>query len=280
MTRGVEPANELNENGGTVQTDPPDPGKNEQTGRSPDEPAKPFQDEFHTIFDGSSTAGWILSKGRTPLPPSQVQKDGLNPHGTNSYLVVYHEKLSDFELDFDYKLEKGCNTGVFLRVSDLEDPINTGIEVALDDTTGHGFGDSGALFSLVAPEVNAQYPAGQSNHMTITAQGPEITVVLNGSPVSTINLDEWTTPGKRPDGSDHRFKNVAVANLARIGYIGFQNLKGNCWFNHIRLRKLSPSGVSSPRHDRRKGQAACDTGACARRGALCRNSSLHRSRAI
>ncbi len=246
MTRGVGPTKELNGNGGTVQTDPPDPGTNDQTGRSPDEPAKPFQDEFHTIFDGSSAAGWILSRDKSPLPRSAVQKDGLNPLQARSYLVVYHEKLSDFELDFDYKFEKGCNTGIFLRVSDLADPINTGIEVQIHDSTGHGLDDPGGFFDLVAPQTNAQNPAGQSNHMTVTAQGPEISVVLNGTRVSTIDLDEWTAPGKRPDGSDHKFKNVAIANLARIGYVGFQGVNGNCWFNNVRLRKLSPSGVSSP----------------------------------
>ncbi len=83
--------------------------------------------------------------------------------------------------------------------------------------------------------------------MTITAQGPDISVVLNGSPVSTIHLDDWTVPGKRPDGSNlNKFKNVAVANLARIGYVGFQGVNGDCWFNHIRLRKLSPGGISRP----------------------------------
>jgi serine/threonine protein kinase/tetratricopeptide (TPR) repeat protein len=249
-TRGDHRAPEPSTAEGSPQANLPDRGTiqtRDQTTGSSGESVKPFEDELRTIFDGSSAAGWMLSKGKNPLPPSHVQKDGLNPHGTGSYLVVYHEKLSDFELDFDYKLEKGCNSGVFLRVSDLADPVNTGIEVALDDTTAHGLGDSGALYSLVAPEMNAQYPAGQWNHMTITAQGPEISVVLNGSPVSNINLDEWTTPGKRPDGSDHKFRNIAVANLARIGYVGFQDLQGNCWFNHIRLRKLSPGGVSSPR---------------------------------
>jgi serine/threonine protein kinase/WD40 repeat protein/tetratricopeptide (TPR) repeat protein len=208
--------------------------------------APTFHDEFHTIFDGSSNSGWMLCNKR-PLPRTHIQKDGLNPHGTGSYLVVYQEKLSDFELDFDYKLDKGCNSGVFLRVSDLADPVRTGIEVALDDTTGRGFGDSGAFYSLVAPEINAQKPARQWNHMTIMAQGPEISVVLNGSPVSSIKLDEWTVPGKRPNGSNHNFKNIAVANLARTGYVGFQDLRGNCWFNHVRLKKLSPGGVSSPK---------------------------------
>ena len=114
---------------GSGEPDPPGPSRetNGQLSRS----RRPFEDEFHTIFDEKSTAGWILSdKDKKPLPRSHIQKDGLNPHRTGSYLVVYHEKLSDFELDFDYKLEKGCNSGVFLRVSDLADPIRTGIEVA------------------------------------------------------------------------------------------------------------------------------------------------------
>ena len=199
--------------------------------------ATPVREHFRTIFDGKSSRGWMLCD-RKPLRQSHIGPDGLNPHGTGSYLVVYEEKLADFVLDFDYKLDKGCNSGVFLRVSNLTDPIHTGIEVALDDTTGNGIGDSGAFYGLVAPVVNAQKPALEWNHMTITAQAAEISVVLNGSAVSSIHLDEWTVPGKRPDGSDHKFANVAIAGLARSGYVGFQDLGGDCWFNRIQLKKL------------------------------------------
>ena len=158
-----------------------------------------------TIFDGTSGKGWMLCN-RAPLPPQNIQRDGLNPHRSGSYLVVYHQKLGDFVLDFDYKLTKGCNSGVFLRVSDLNNPVETGIEVALDATRRGDDRDSGAFHGLVPPTVYAQKPAGQWNHMTITAQGPNLAVSLNETQVSSINLDLWTLPGKRPDGSDHRFK--------------------------------------------------------------------------
>ena len=95
---------------------------------------------------------------KKPLPRSHIQRDGLNPHGTGSYLVVYKEKLADFELDFDYKLDKGCNSGVFLRVSDLADPVHTGIEVALDDTTGNRFGDSGPSSAWSRPRQTPRNP--------------------------------------------------------------------------------------------------------------------------
>lgn len=177
---------------------------------------------------------------RRPLPRKHVQPDGLNPHGTGSYLVVYEHKLGDFILDFDYKLSKGCNSGVFLRVGDLGDPVNTGIEVSLQDSAGTGVEDPGAIYGLVASSMNVQKPAGEWNHMTITAQGPAIAVSLNGTGISRINLDDWTVPGRRPDGSAHKFSRVAFAKLPRSGYLGFQDLVGDCWLRNIVLK--TPAG--------------------------------------
>jgi serine/threonine protein kinase len=195
-----------------------------------------------TIFDGKSSRGWMLTSKR-PLSQGHVQPDGLNPHRSGSYLVVYEDRLGDFILDFDYKLSVGCDTGVFLRVGDLDDPVSTGIEVSIADTAGLGYEDSGAIFGLVAPSVNAQKPAGQWNHMTISAHGPIIAVNLNGTYVAQTNLDEWTTPGKRPDGSSHKFASLAIARLPRSGYLGFQDLVGDCWFRHVVLK--TPAGSTS-----------------------------------
>jgi hypothetical protein len=193
---------------------------------------------FKTIFDGSSGDGWIINNGSKPLPKANVQADGLNPHGSGGYIVVHDKPHGDFVLDFDYKLSKGCNSGVFIRVGDLKDPINTGIEVAIDDTTGSGLHDPGAFYDLVAPRVNAQKPQGEWNHMTIIARGPRIEVAINNEPVSTINLDQWTEPGKRPDGTKHKFSRVTVKDLPRSGYLGFQDHGQDCWYKNIKLKDL------------------------------------------
>jgi Domain of Unknown Function (DUF1080) len=191
--------------------------------------------EFQTIFDGKNSTGWILCD-KKPVPTANVQADGLNPHESGSYLVVHDTEHADFVLDFDYKLTKGCNSGVFIRVSDLSNPVNTGLEVALDDTTGTGMHDSGALYDLVAPKENAQKPAGEWNQMTITAKGPKISVVLNDKEISTIDLDQWNEPGKRPDGSSHKFDGVAIGKLPRKGYLGFQDHGSDCWFKNVKIK--------------------------------------------
>jgi hypothetical protein len=89
---------------------------------------------------------------------------------------------------------------------------------------------------LVAPSENAQKPAGEWNHITITAFGPKISIVLNEKEVLTNNLDEWNEPGKRPDGSSHKFDGVAIGKLPRVGYIGFQDHGSNCWFKNIKIK--------------------------------------------
>ena len=95
------------------------------------------------IFDGTSGQGWITNTGK-PLPGQRPARRP-QPARPGGYIVVHEKPHGDFVLDFDYKLSKGCNSGVFIRVGDLKDPVITGLEIAIDDTTGTGMHDPGAL---------------------------------------------------------------------------------------------------------------------------------------
>lgn len=194
--------------------------------------------EWALLYQGPSDASqWVTNTGK-PLPDANATEDGINPHKSGGYLVVHRKPLKDFVLDFDYKLSKGCNSGVFLRVGDLKQPVYTGLEVAIDDTTGTGYHDPGAIYDLVKPRTNAQKPAGEWNHMTITARGPIVTVVLNGKEVSSINQDQFSKAGERPDGSKHKFTQVAIKDLNQAGHFGFQDHGQDCWFKNVRARSL------------------------------------------
>ena len=192
---------------------------------------------FKPLFDGKSPDGWITSAGK-PLPKENIQEDGLNPHNSGGYIVVPVRKFENFILEFDYKISKGCNSGVFVRVGDLKDPVMTGLEVAIDDTTGRGNHDSGAFYDLVAPRVNGQKAQGEWNHMSIAARGPIIEVVLNGESVTKIDLSEWPEPGKRPDGTNHKFTKVAMKSMIHGGYLGFQDHGQDCWYKNVKIKEL------------------------------------------
>lgn len=201
---------------------------------------------WRLLFDGQSTHGWMSPKGK-PLPASHVQDGALNPHPCD-YMLVWGEPLGDFELVLEFKLAPECNSGIFVRTFPLEprpgkDVGFNGLEIALDDTTGTGFHDTGAIYDLVAPRENRMKPAGEWNAARIVSQGGRLEVSINGEVVSTIDLDAWTEPNRRPDGTAHKF-DVVYSDHPRTGYVGLQDHGSDCWFRNIKMRPL-PAGADT-----------------------------------
>ena len=73
--------------------------------------------------------------------------------------------------------------------------------------------------------------------MIVTCDRDRIAIELNGEPVSSMKLDEWTTPNKRPDGTDHKF-DVAFKDHPRKGYFGLQDHGSDVWYRNIKLLTL------------------------------------------
>jgi hypothetical protein len=157
-------------------------------------------------------------------------------------MMVHEKKWGDFVLQLDFKISKGCNSGIFIRTHSLKprpgkDVGFNGIEVAIDDTKGAGYHDTGALYDLVKPAKNAMKPAGEWNHIVITNHKNRIEVELNSEKVTAMNLDEWIEPNRRPDDSRHKF-DVAYKDHPRTGFIGLQDHGQPCWFKNIKLKPL------------------------------------------
>jgi hypothetical protein len=193
------------------------------------------------LFDGNTPKGWMSPAGK-PLPENHVQDGSLNPHPCD-YMLVHEKVWDDFELALDFKISPKCNSGIFIRTFPLKprpgkDVGFNGIEVAVDDTKTNGFHDTGAIYDLVMPSKYAMKPAGEWNHIVITCDRNKIAVELNGEIVTKMNLDDWTEPNKRPDGSQHKF-DIAYKTHPRKGHIGLQDHGSDCWYKNIKLRRLS-----------------------------------------
>jgi alpha-3'-ketoglucosidase len=192
------------------------------------------------LFDGETLGGWSTS---SQTPSSTPVEDGcINPHGCGGYMMIHEQMWSDFVLSVDFKISPGCNSGIFIRTFPLaprpgKDVGFNGIEVAIDDTKGAGYHDTGALYDLVKPSKNAMKPVGEWNHIVVTCDNERISIELNGETVTRMNLDEWTKPNERPDGSRHKF-DVAYKDHPRRGYIGLQDHGSACWFKNIKLKPL------------------------------------------
>ena len=192
------------------------------------------------LFDGKTLAGWTTSNETPSKTP--VEDGSINPHGSGGYMMIYEKPLDDFVLSLDFKISPGCNSGIFVRTWPLKprpgkDVGFNGIEIAVDDTKGSGYHDTGAIYDLVRPRKNAMKPAGEWNHAVITCDRNLIKIELNGEVVTEMDLDEWTRPNRRPDGSEHKF-DVAYKDHPRKGYVGLQDHGKPCWYKNIKMKPL------------------------------------------
>ena len=205
---------------------------------------------FVSLLGGRDLAGWkttgnwvVEEDGVLAIRPRPGEKGWTR---YDAYLWT-ERQYGDFVLDIEYKHGKGGNSGVFVRVKDPKNPVNTGIEVQILDSHGKrgklGHHDCGGVIRTVGPSKNMARPAGQWNRMIVTCRKSRMTVELNGEQIIDVKLDE--SPMKdRPV----------------VGHIGLQDHGQPLWFRNIRIKELAgaslgPAGYVRVWSDEFDGQA-------------------------
>jgi hypothetical protein len=196
---------------------------------------------WQLLFNGKDLSGWRCNNGK-PIA-TKIEDGALVPFLSGGYLIIHEGKFDDFVFKCDVRWEDPrCNSGIFFRVENPLDPINTGFEAQVMAGDGTGKHDMGAIYDLAAPSKNASFGAGKWNAVEIKCEGPLMHVKLNGEEVSRLNCDEFDKPGVCPDGEAHKFKLKgkprAVKDFARSGYVGFQDHGHKVWYKNVKLLEL------------------------------------------
>jgi hypothetical protein len=170
----------------------------------------------------TTTGNWTLKDGVVGLEPRPGEKGWSR---FDAYLWLM-KPYKDFEIQFDYKVNKGGNSGFYFRVGDVKSPVAKGIEVQIYDSaskpkdaklTDH---DSGGIIPAIPPTKNAAKPAGEWNQFRITSLGNKVTIVLNGVTVNEVPLDH-----------------PKLKDRPATGAIGFQDHAMPLWLRNIRIRE-------------------------------------------
>jgi len=189
--------------------------------------AKAAEDGFVPLFDGKTLSGWqttgnwIVEKGGVVTLKPRAGEEGWQRY--DAYLTTAR-KYKDFILDLEFKIGKGGNSGVFLRVGDPASQVDSGFEVQILDThglpnpTAH---DCGGVIGTAAPSKNMAKPAGEWNRYVITLQGNHLEVELNGQQIIDLELDKSAIKDRPPEG-----------------YIGFQDEAKRVWYRNVRIKEL------------------------------------------
>lgn len=126
------------------------------------------------LMNGKDLSAWTAMVAGQPLGWAMENGSAKNVAGANN--LVSKETFWNFDLHAEYKLGEHTNGGVGLRgryeVQILEDFGQA------RDTHSHG-----ALYSRIAPVVNASRPVGAWQTMDVHLVGRWVTVTLNGQKV-------------------------------------------------------------------------------------------------
>lgn len=193
-----------------------------------------------TVVTSNSLEGWFVNPENPPVWRIVKDKGGnksiaRQPGG--SYLWT-KQSFGDFELTLDYKVSKGCNSGLFFR-TDPKNPVQGGFEIQIFDSHGQEATthNTGALYDAKPAAAMPEKPAGQWNQLTLRMVGSKLVCTINGVEVQNLDLDDWDTPSRNPDGSKNKFK-TALKDLPRRGHIGFQDHGHNVWYRNVSIKAL------------------------------------------
>jgi len=189
------------------------------------------KDGWTSLLEGKDLTKHCFTKGNWILGEDGVV--ALKPRKGESGWQRYDAYLwakkqyKDFEAEFEYKLEKGGNSGFYFHVGDLKEPVKRGIEVQIYDSGNKPAGakltdhDSGGIIPGIPPTKNTARKFGEWNRMRVTVKSSKVTVELNGEVVNDVPLDYKTIKDRPP-----------------TGYIGFQDHGLPMWLRNIKVREL------------------------------------------
>jgi hypothetical protein len=179
--------------------------------------ANEIEEGWVSLFDGRSLYGW-----RPNSDMNWTVHDGVirADRGKPGLLLTTFE-LADYEFRCDYRLEKGGNSGIFLRTPfSPKSPVKDCYELNMCDS--HPAFPTGSIVGRMKADGKFR---GEGEWMTMFArvEGNRITARLNGRPVVDF-VDE----------SPYRL---------RVGYIGLQMNGGAVEFRNVCLRPLSTKEI-------------------------------------
>jgi hypothetical protein len=202
-----------------------------------------------TPWQSLADAAQWRSVGAATLDPRWQVRDGelaLIAAGGGDIISV--GTYGDFELELEWRLPPGGNSGLFYRAVDASPVWARAVEYQLlDDREAEDrvipSHRAGAVYDLVAPSRDVLRPIDAYNETRIVACGPRVEHWLNGVRVATYDLDseDWK---QRVAAS--KFAGQAEFARARRGHLALQDHGNAVYLRNARIRALGPECATMP----------------------------------
>ncbi|WP_036601796.1 3-keto-disaccharide hydrolase, partial [Olivibacter sitiensis] len=209
-----------------------------------------IQGQWIDLFDGQSLAGWHGFNKTEPVKNWEVQDGVLACTGKGNKEdfggdIVSDQEFGNFELEWEWKIAKGGNSGVMYHV--IEDPkykapYETGPEYQMIDDIGfpqklEEWQMTGANYAMNLADSSQKVlkPVGEWNSSKIIYNNGHVEHWLNGKKI--VDFQEGTEEWKK-EKSEGKWKDYPDYKITNRGKIALQDHGDSAWFRNIRIRNL------------------------------------------
>ncbi len=205
-------------------------------------------DGWQLLFDGQTLDGWKDYNGTALTQPWHVVDGCIQAKGEGSDAsgyIVTAKQYENFEISWDWKLQKGGNSGMLFHVVERPQyavPYITGPEYQLIDDAG--FPDPlepwqklGVDYAMYLPDLSnvTVNPPGQWNNSKIVFDNGHVEFWMNG--VKTIEYEAWTDDWFARKNSG-KWNNAPEYGLAHKGVFCLQDHGYPASFRNIKVKEL------------------------------------------
>ncbi len=206
--------------------------------------------EWEILFDGSSVDSWrAYQRPDFPSEGWHIEGDTLKTvPGGDVVDIITRNKYSDFELELEWKVAPGGNSGIFFGVTeDFPRVWHTGPEFQILDDGAHPDGrdprtSAGALYALLEPRGKSLEPVGEFNQTRIVVRQAHVEHWLNGVKVIECSLED---PQLAELIANSKFKDHPRFAKERTGYIALQHHGEAVWYRNVRVRAIAATESGS-----------------------------------
>lgn len=187
--------------------------------------AEQTSQEFRQLFDGKTFKDWEHS-GNWVIQEGAFFRERSGGPLTYTRTIV----PDDFELHFEWKVSKGCNSGVYYRPAQYEYQILDNVHSPYGENPRQS---AGALFFCMAPSRDFTKPYGQWNTGRIKCKGSVIEHWVNGQRVLSFDYEDekWK--------DQVELLRIRGADLsARGGKLWLQDHGQDVWYRNLQMRVI------------------------------------------
>lgn len=217
-----------------------------------------------SMFDGKTLNGW-RGYGRADAPVAWEVADGsIHIKGSGAGEagakdggdLIFAHKFGNFELEWEWKVAKGANSGVFIMIQEVEGQPSyvSSPEFQVLDNVNHpdaklgkdGNRMSASLYDMIPAKPQNSKPFGEWNKSKIMCYKGTVVHYQNGDdPVVEYHL--WTQQWKEMLDKSKFSKDkwplayellLNCGGENKEGFIGFQDHGDDVWFRNITIKEL------------------------------------------